>query len=69
MKTGNIDISNLTSSDWLQIEMASKGCVSGTLEEWPRLRKILNDLGLDSRGDMRSGDVQDICRNIVNKSQ
>lgn len=28
---------DLNSHDWLQIEMAAKGCVSGTSDEWPHL--------------------------------
>jgi len=30
--------SNLTEHDWSQIEMAARGCVSGTSDEWPELR-------------------------------
>lgn len=27
----------LTEHDWLQIEMAARGCISGRLSEWPDL--------------------------------
>lgn len=27
----------MTDHDWLQIEMAARGCVSGTSDEWPAL--------------------------------
>jgi hypothetical protein len=31
----------LTDSDWLQIEMAAKGAVSGTSDDWPLLVKAV----------------------------
>jgi hypothetical protein len=31
-------MSELTESDWLQIEQAAAGCISGTSDEWPALR-------------------------------
>jgi hypothetical protein len=35
----NLDL--LTDSDWLQIEMAAKGAVSGTSDDWPLLVKAI----------------------------
>lgn len=61
----NIDITDLSDDDLLQIEMAAKGCISGALVEWPRLRLAFDRLGLDSSGDMRSEDVREICRGIL----
>jgi hypothetical protein len=34
----------LTDHDWLQIEMAARGCVSGTSDEWPNLRKAIEKI-------------------------
>ena len=31
----------LTDHDWLQIEQAANGCVSGTSDEWPDLVKAI----------------------------
>lgn len=31
----------------LQIEQAAKGCISGSLDEWPHLDKALKTLGYD----------------------
>lgn len=34
----------LTKSDWLQIEMAARGCVSGSSDDWPLLRDAIEKL-------------------------
>lgn len=59
----------LSEKDWIQIEMVAKGCVSGTLVEWPRLRLAFDRLGLDSRGNMVSGKIRDICGEIWEMKQ
>lgn len=43
-----IDASKLTAHDWLAVEMASRGCVSGTLGEWPLLMAAFNKAGLET---------------------
>lgn len=35
---------DLTEHDWLQIEMAASGCISGTSDEWPHLRQAIEKL-------------------------
>ena len=34
----------LTAHDWLQIEQAARGCVSGTSSEWPHLTRAIEKL-------------------------
>lgn len=34
-------MNELTDHDWLQIEQAAAGCVSGTSDEWPDLRAAI----------------------------
>jgi hypothetical protein len=34
----------LTADDWLQIEQAANGCISGTSDEWPALRRVIEKL-------------------------
>ena len=31
----------LNDHDWMQIEMAANGCISGTSDEWPDLRRAI----------------------------
>ena len=35
---------DLTESDWLQIEQAASGCISGTSAEWPALRAAVEKI-------------------------
>ena len=51
----------------LHIEMASKGCVSGTLSEWPMLRKSLRDNGLHLDDSTDAITLRKICSLIVSK--
>ena len=37
-------MSNLTESDWIQIEMAASGCIGGTSDEWPNLRAAIEKI-------------------------
>lgn len=53
--------SELTESDWLQIEMAARGCVSGQLREWPKLQSALRKLGLDAVDHMDAWYMRDVC--------
>ena len=36
--------SDLTEFDWIQIEQAATGCVSGTSDEWPALRVVIEKI-------------------------
>jgi hypothetical protein len=45
----------------IHIEMAAKGCVSGTLSEWSMLRKSLRDNGLHLSDDTDAITLRKIC--------
>jgi hypothetical protein len=51
----------------LHIEMAAKGCVSGTLSEWPMLRKSLRENGLYLDNNTDANTIRKICSLIVSK--
>jgi hypothetical protein len=51
----------------LHIEMAAKGCISGTLNEWPMLRKSLRENGLNLSDDTHAITLRKICSLIVSK--
>lgn len=34
----------LTKVEWLQVEQAAKGCVSGTSDEWPALVAVIEKI-------------------------
>lgn len=42
-----MNTSRLTKHDWLQVDQAYRGCVSGTLKEWPHLRHAFKKAGLN----------------------
>lgn len=45
--------------------MAAKGCVSGTLSEWPMLKRALNEHGYDLLPSTPAGMLRSICRIIL----
>ena len=51
----------------LHIDMAAKGCVSGTLSEWPMLRKSLRENGLHLDNNTDAITLRKICSLIANK--
>lgn len=60
---------NLTNHDLLQIEVASKGCISGTLAEWPHLKQALRKLGYSLPDFTLAGELRDICKEILDKQK
>ena len=53
----------MTDRDWIQIEQAGKGCISGQLKEWPVLRGALWRLDIDIKPDTFSNPtVRNICK-------
>lgn len=46
---------------WLQVEMAAKGCVSGTLSEWPMLSRALKELGHDLPPSTPAATLRALC--------
>ena len=53
------------SSGWLQIEQASRGCVSGTAREWPELVVALSRLNVYVDSAVDASRLKDICATIV----
>ena len=51
----------------LHIEMAARGSVSGTLSEWPMLRKSLRENGLHLDNNTDAITLRKICSLIANK--
>jgi len=47
---------------WLQVEMAAKGCVSGTLREWPMLNRAMLELGHNLPPATLAATLRDLCR-------
>ncbi len=60
-----IDLSQLTTHHWLQVEMAAKGCVSGTLAEWPSLAQALRLAGIPHNLAMRGAEMRAICQRML----
>lgn len=58
----------LTEHDWVQIEQAAGGCISGRLEEWPHLIVALRKLGkfLDPETACNPR-VRELCKLLVAK--
>lgn len=54
---------------WLQIEMAAKGCVSGTLREWPMLKRALAEQGYELPDITRADVLRDLSKAIYEKEQ
>ena len=51
--------------DWLQIEQAACGCISGTLREWPDLRRALVKLGWSVKRGTPATELTALCRQIM----
>ena len=60
-----VRVSTLTEQDWLQVDSAARGCVSGTLGEWPALQAVFSKLGLVCYPNLHSSVVKDMCRLIM----
>lgn len=56
----------MEAAHWLQIEMAAKGCVSGTLKEWPMLAAALRKLGHELPPTTPAQELRNLCRAAVN---
>jgi len=55
----------LTEDDKLQIEQASRGCISGRLEEWPELKNALRLCGYYRDPETSAIELGRLCRMIV----
>ena len=59
----------LTSHDWLQIEQAAAGCVSGTSDDWPDLRVAIEKVTGDPFGRRRTAAwLQGFCEGFLIQS-
>jgi hypothetical protein len=65
MSTPTVDISQLTDNDWVQVEQAALGCVSGTLGEWPVLSAALKRANIYPGPGTPCGLLRDLCRLLV----
>lgn len=57
------------SFDWLQVEQAAAGCVSGTLEEWPDLNRALCRVGVALPLETPAGSLRVICRLLLSAGE
>ena len=56
----------LTESDWLQIEQAASGCISGTSDDWPALRHAVSLLlGHPLHHRKSAAWLQGFCEGVV----
>jgi len=55
----------LSEHDRLQIDQAARGCISGTLEEWPDLNNALRLCGYYRDPETCAIDLGELCRKIV----
>jgi len=59
-------MSELTEIDWLQIEQAALGCISGTSNEWPALRIAIEKItGKPFGGRKCSSWLQGFCEGVM----
>ncbi len=49
----------------VQIEMAAKGCISGTLSEWPHLKSVLRKAGYDLPGHTSAFTLTKLCKELL----
>lgn len=56
----------LTAHDWDQVVMAAKGCVSGTSDEWPHLRRAIAKLRGEPFGPRKGADwLRGFCEGVI----
>ena len=59
-------MNELTEADWLQIEMAARGCVGGTSDEWPNLRKAIEKITGMPFGPRKTASwLQGFCEGVL----
>lgn len=64
--SGGDSLAKLTADDWLQIEMAAKGCVGGTSDEWPALVAAINKVRAKPLSHrVAAGWLQGFCEALV----
>jgi hypothetical protein len=59
----------LTEHDWLQIDQAARGCISGTSDEWPALRKAISKITGKPFEDRKCASwLQGFCEGVMIQS-
>jgi len=62
-------MSELTEHDWVQIEQAAAGCVSGTSDEWPHLRLAIEKVTGKPFAHRKSASwLQGFCEGVLIQS-
>jgi len=57
---------DLTENDWIQIEAAASGCISGTSDEWPALRRAIEKVRGREFGSRKSADwMRGFCEAVM----
>lgn len=58
-------IRRLTDNDWLQIDMAARGCVSGTSDEWPALASAIDKVRGGKLSSKSAAWLQGFCEALL----
>jgi len=59
----------LTDHDWLQIEMAARGCIDGTSDQWPSLRIAIEKITGSPFGPRKTANwMQGFCEGVMIQS-
>lgn len=62
-------MSKMTVHDYLQIEMAAAGCVSGTLSEWPHLNNALKRVGIELPSNTEAWGLRNLCQQLLEQHE
>lgn len=60
-----VSFDRLTDHDWLQIEQASRGCISGSLYEWPHLMSAIDKAGCSRKIGACMASVVTLCQMLI----
>lgn len=53
--------------DWLQIEQAACGCISGTLREWPDLARAFKKMGMTVKRGTTAANLKKISLALLER--
>lgn len=59
-----MNLATLDDHDWVQIQQAVSGCISGTLSEWPHLQGVFSKLGMVLPDATPYRELQWVCRSL-----
>lgn len=60
-----VRLDTLNAHDWLQLEQAARGCVSGSLDEWPDLINAIVKAGCANKIGLCMASVVTCCQMLV----